>query len=107
MKKRLGHAGAVRLICESGFDAIDYTMYDYTQPIFTSERTRMVREMKEIADGFGVVFNQAHSTNPSCRYGEENAELNRRLYDCVMTSLEVAAELGAAKDAKIYRRKTC
>lgn len=96
-EKRLGHAGAVRLICESGFDAIDYTMYDCTQPIFSSERTRMVREMKEIADGFGVVFNQAHSTNPSCRYGKENAELNGRLHDCVMISLEVAAELGAAQ----------
>lgn len=96
-EERLGHVGAVRLICEAGFDAIDYTMYRHTQPIFTGERERMIREMKSVADNYGVVFNQAHSTNPSQRYGEENRELNERLYDCVMTSVEVASELGASQ----------
>lgn len=93
LEERVGHSAAVRMICEAGFSAIDYTMYSSAQPIFTSERGRMVREMKEIADAFGVVFNQAHSTNPSQRYGDE--EFNRRQKNCVLTSIEVAAELGA------------
>ena len=95
LEERLGHAAAIRRICEAGFSAIDYTMYDSSQPIFTSARGQMIREMKEIADSFGVVFNQAHSTNPSQRYGDE--EFNRRQRNAVMASIEVAAELGAAQ----------
>ena len=95
LEERLGHAGAIRMICEAGFSAIDYTMYDSAQPIFTSARGQMIREMKEIADSFGVVFNQAHSTNPSQRYGD--AEFNMRQKAAVMASIEIAAELGAGQ----------
>lgn len=94
IEMRVGHVEAIKLIAEAGFEAIDYTMLSPTHPVFTAERDKIVRELKETADSYGIPFNQAHSLNPSWRYGVDEAEnLNRKR--CVLDSVEIAAELGA------------
>ncbi len=93
----VGIEEAVRLNCEAGFEAIDYTMYRADQEIFGAEKRTHLRKMKEIVDSYGVVFNQAHSPFPHYLFGEENREYNKAMHRAVLDSIEIAAELGASQ----------
>ena len=97
LEMRLGHLEAVKLIAEAGFEAVDYTMLKPDAPIFGKDRDKIVSELKAVADSYGVAFNQAHSLNPSQRYGKEFEEENRLRKRCVLDSVEIAAELGASR----------
>lgn len=94
IEKRVGRREAIRMIAEAGFEAIDYTMLKPEQEIFSPSRDKVVRELKSVADSYGIPFNQAHSLNPSWRYGADESE-NENRKRCVLESVEIAAELGA------------
>ena len=85
---RLGDEAAVRIICESGFDGIDYSMF------FMDEDDNAL-EKNNIATVYGVTFEQAHAPFPSMKEG--NAEYNKKLDYKLKRALEVAGML----DAKI------
>lgn len=93
--KRINEQEAVRLICEAGFDAIDYSMFDMHNPDYilnTPEYKKHVLELKKIADGYGKPFNQAHSPFPSYKVGDD--EYNVQIFDKIKRSVEIAGILG-------------
>lgn len=74
---RFGEVEAVKLLCQAGYDGLDYSMFLMSQPDFILNQTgyiNHVKEIKRIADSFGVPFVQAHSPFPSHR--ENDAEYN-------------------------------
>lgn len=95
---RLGDKEAVRIICEAGFDGIDFSMFRMKNDddiLNSSEYKSHIKELKKIADSCGVPFEQAHSPFPSAKDG--NCEYNEKIFEKLKRSLEIAGML----DAKI------
>lgn len=96
---RFGNEEAVRILCESGYDGIDFSMFamlhDDDNVLNSSGFVSHVRKVKKIADFYGVTFEQAHSPFPSAR--ENDDEFNRKMMPKLKRSLEIAGIL----DAKI------
>lgn len=95
---RLGDEAAVRIICESGFDGIDYSMFfmDDDDNILEKDGFRKhIRSLRNMAAVYGVTFEQAHAPFPSMKEG--NDEYNKRLDYKLKRALEVSGLL----DAKI------
>lgn len=95
LENRFGALLAVRMNCEAGFEAIDYTMYEGDGAVFDRGGSILVREMRRVAASYGVCFNQAHAPFSRFRLGAENEEKNRAVFKKIYRSLEIAAELGA------------
>lgn len=98
ISERFDDEYAVRTICESGFDGLDYSMFkmsDDDDILNTSEYRKHAKKLIDIASSYGKTFEQAHSPFPSCREG--NAEYNEKMFDKLKRSLEIAGIL----DAKI------
>ena len=95
LEQRFGALGAVRMNCEAGFEAIDYSMYTREGAAFTAGGTALVKEMKRVAESFGVSFNQAHA--PFTHFGlkPSDADENRAIYYSILRSMEIASELEA------------
>ena len=84
------------MICEAGFDALDYSMFrmqedDYilNQPSYLEH----VLEVKKIAESYGKYFNQAHAPFPSFKVGEDT--YNTVILEKIKRSIEIAGTLGA------------
>ena len=95
---RLGDDAAVRIICETGYDGIDYSMFfmDEDNNILEKEGFRKhVKNLRNMAAVYGVTFEQAHAPFPSMKEG--NDEYNKKLDYKLKRALEVAGML----DAKI------
>lgn len=97
LEKRFGALGAVRMTAEAGFEAIDFSMYTPDGAVFGRGGASLVREMRRLAEGLGVTFNQAHAPFAKYKPGEESREENKRLFDYTRRSIEIAAELGAER----------
>ena len=95
LEKRFGAVNAVRMNCEAGFEAVDYSMYEPTSIALGAGGITLARELKRVAASYGVGFNQAHAPFSRFKLGEENGDHNRMIYYSVLRSLEIAAELGA------------
>ena len=97
LENRFGALYAVRMNCEAGFEAIDYTMYEGDGAVFDRSGFILAREMKRVASSYGVSFNQAHAPFSKFRLGAENEEKNRAVFKKIYRSIEIAAELGAKR----------
>ena len=93
---RLGDEKCVRMICEAGFDALDYSMFCMqaddnipNQPAYLEH----VFEVKKIVEGYGKYFNQAHAPFPSFKVGEDT--YNTVILEKIKRSIEIAGTLGA------------
>ncbi len=98
ISKRLGDEAAVRIICDSGFDGIDYSMFmmkDDDCVLNTAGYKAHIKRLLEIADFYGVTFEQAHAPFPSAKDGDE--AYNADIFEKIKRALEVAGML----DAKI------
>lgn len=94
LTRHLGLEEGVRVLCEAGFDALDFSMFSLARednPINT-EGVKYLEKMKKVADSYGVVFNQAHAPFPSIREGDE--EYNKRMFKAIVRSMEVCNYLG-------------
>lgn len=94
--KRFGEKKTIRWICEAGFDAIDYSMFDYTSNdamLNRSDYKQYALELKKLAETYGKRFNQAHAPFPSHKVGED--EYNAKIYECIKKAIEVTGILGA------------
>ena len=92
---RLNDYEAVRMVCEAGFDALDFSMFHMKNddcPLNTSSYKEIAKELKNIADGFGKPFCQAHAPFPTMRDGDE--EYNKIMLPRVKRSIEIAGMLG-------------
>ena len=79
----------------AGFEAIDYSMYTREGAVFGRGGSILVREMRNIAEGMSVSFNQAHAPFAKFKPGEENEEENRKIFHSMRRAIEIGAELGA------------
>lgn len=94
LSKRLGDEAAVRILCESGFDGIDYSMFmmrDEECILNTPSYKSHVKKLSETADFYGVTFEQAHAPFPSAMDG--NDEYNKVIFEKLKRALEVAGIL--------------
>ena len=85
---------AVKMVCEAGFDAVDYSMFamqDADNILNTPSYKSHVLELKKLAESYGKHFNQAHAPFPTIRLGED--EYNRVIRDKIKRSIEIAGIL--------------
>jgi sugar phosphate isomerase/epimerase len=92
---RLNDYEAVRMVCEAGFDAIDFSMFHMKHddcPLNSDSYKEIVKKLKAIADSYGKSFCQAHAPFPTMRDGDE--EYNKNMLPKVKRSIEIAGMLG-------------
>jgi len=73
--KKFGDEQAVRLLCEAGFDALDLSLFRLTipeHPFNQSGYVKYVENLKQIAESYGVCFDQAHAPFPSYIHTQED-----------------------------------
>lgn len=99
LSERFGDETAVRILCESGFDGIDFSMFrmrDDDNDVLNSDGFKThINEVKKIADFYGVTFEQSHAPFPPAKDG--NREYNEQMFEKTKRALEIAGIL----DAKI------
>lgn len=91
---RLGEFKALRLICESGFDGVDYSLFHLNgrdgddcalnRPGYKEH----IKRARGIIGEYGVTFEQAHAPFPSQL--EKNVAYNTKMLDILKRSIEVA-----------------
>ena len=94
--KRFGDIDGVKLICEQGFEAVDYSMFAMGSDdciLNGPDYLDYVLKVKAAADFYGVPFNQAHAPFATMRDGDE--EYNAKMMPRVKRSIEIAGILGA------------
>ncbi len=94
LSDRFGDEKAVRIICESGFDGIDFSMFDLDEEdciLNGSGYKNHLYNIKNIAESYGVTFEQAHAPFPSAREGNE--EYNAFMFDKLKKAIEIAGIL--------------
>lgn len=85
----------IRMLCRTGFDALDYSMFHMHNPsnILNSEGYReYVLGLKKTAEEYGVPFTQAHAPVPTVM--EDDEDFNREALPRFIRSLEIAALMG-------------
>lgn len=95
LEKIFGDKQAIKMLCEIGFDSIDYSMfsgYMSKGPLEIDGYQKKMKQLREIADGYGVPFTQAHAPFPSYVTGEE--EYNKNIIPLLIRSIEASAILG-------------
>lgn len=98
LSERFGDEEAVKIICESGFDGIDFSMFCMSEDdnlLNTPSYKEHIKEVKKIAESYSVSFEQSHAPFPPVR--ENDAEYTVKTMDKVKRALEIAGVL----DAKI------
>lgn len=94
LSDRFGDEKAVRIICESGFDGIDFSMFDLDEEPCILNKSGYKNHLKNlinIADSYGVTFEQAHAPFPSAK--EDNKEYNDFMFEKLKKAIEVAGIL--------------
>ena len=92
---RLGDEKAVQILCEAGFDALDYSMFglhDPEHPLNNSGYRDYAENLLQIASSYGVPFRQAHAPFPSCKEGD--GEYNKITFQRIVRAMEAASILG-------------
>lgn len=92
--KRFGDKKNVRMICEAGFDALDYSMFcmqDDDNILNQPNYREHVLKIQDIVKSFGKHFNQAHAPFPSFRVGDDT--YNTVILEKIKRSIEIAGIL--------------
>ncbi|MBR5140828.1 MAG: sugar phosphate isomerase/epimerase [Clostridia bacterium] len=95
LERRFGAIATVRMIAAAGFEAIDYSMYYSDLAVFGRGGRVLASELKRVAEGYGLSFNQAHAPFSDFGIGDDSAAKNRAIYDSMCESIAIAARLGA------------
>ena len=95
LEARLGAIGAVKMIADAGFEAIEYSMYTKNLSVFSRGGRILATELRRIAEGRGLTFNIAHAPFSDFSPLPEDFEKNRAVYNSVCESINIAARLGA------------
>ena len=94
LNNRMSEAEAIKYFSGCGFTAIDMTMEDMLQadsPKMQPNYAEYAKELKRVADGCGIVFNQAHAPMHSSYVDEAKT---KKVFDLINHSIEVAALMG-------------
>ena len=93
---RFGDEDNVCMICEAGFDALDYSMFRMQNDddiLNKPDYRKHVTEIRDIVESYGKFFNQAHAPFPSHREGDDT--YNTVILEKIKRSIEIAGILGA------------
>lgn len=94
IEERFGTLAAVRMLCESGFEGIDYCMCSgLDKPVYSDAWRSAIKEAINIASSFGVGFSQTHGPIPSYQLNDTVAR--ERFLCAAFRAVEATAELGA------------
>ncbi|MBO4894038.1 MAG: sugar phosphate isomerase/epimerase [Clostridia bacterium] len=97
LNKRYGDEKAVRMLCDAGFDGIDYSMFcmDNDDDVLnTSRYLKHANDLRRIANSKGVTFEQTHAPFPPFRVGD--TAYNKKTMPRVERALEITGVLGAS-----------
>ena len=61
LERKYGLEGAVKMLIDAGFPAIDIFMFDTKMSVFSEDYKATAKNILEIAKEKGVIFNQAHA----------------------------------------------
>lgn len=94
LASRMSEIEAVKFFAKCGFDALDIGMGDMwaeNSPKNQSNYAEYANELKKVADGCGVIFNQAHAPMHSSYIDEAKTA---KAYELIVRSMEIAAIAG-------------
>lgn len=92
---RFTDAGAVKRICEAGFDGIDYSLFYLKRddcPLMTPAYEKHCRKLLDIAGSYGVTFEQAHAPFPM--YYPFRPQYHQKMMDTARRALEICSVMG-------------
>lgn len=96
LSSRFGDELAIKIICKSGFDGIDYSMFSMEKDdciLNTPAYEKYALKLLDISESFGKTFEQAHAPFPTCKDGDE--KYNKTMMERVKRSIEIAGILNA------------
>ena len=94
LEERFGLTEGVRMLCEAGFEGIDFCMCSgLDRPIYQESFRETVRAVRDIADSYGAVFSQTHGPIP--KYQLDDRRGREEFLTAALHSVEATAELGA------------
>lgn len=96
LSQRLGEHDAIRLLASTGFDALDFSMFEMHQPghpLNQPDYRSYLSAIRQTADACGLPFRQAHAPFPT--YIDNQTDYNTVTRDRVIRSIEAASLLGA------------
>ena len=73
VRLRLGEMRGIRLLCETGFDSLDYSMFhlrrmgEDNSVINSAQYREHAKGLKNLCGSYGVTFAQSHAPFPSQR----------------------------------------
>lgn len=83
---------AIVMIKMAGFDAVDFSFWNYKKDLNSDEAKKDFLEFKMIADENNIVFNQAHAPFPSRVIDDNESE---KIFKKIVGAIKCAAILGA------------
>jgi sugar phosphate isomerase/epimerase len=89
IQDKFGMVKATRMLAEAGFDCVDLSLINIKEPIYTGEGANIIKEMKTVADAFGVSFNQAHAP-----FHRQRDVYDRDMRPLMPRAFEICASLG-------------
>lgn len=96
LNARYGDETAVKMICEAGFDGIDYSMFCMANDddiLNTPQYVAHAEKLRKIAESYGVTFEQSHAPFPPFRVGDD--AYNKKTMPRVERAIEISGILGA------------
>ena len=98
LSERLGEMTAIKVFKQAGYDAIDFSMFTNLSqpehPLSQDNYRAYARQMRDVADENGIIFNQAHAPFPT--YIEGQAAYNEKTYAGIIRAMEISSILGAS-----------
>ncbi len=94
LHNRMSEAKAVEFFAKCGFTAVDMTMEDMWQadsPKMQPNYAEYAKELKRVADGCGIVFNQSHAPMHSSYIDEAKTQ---KVFELIKHSIETASIMG-------------
>jgi len=98
--QKFGDHDAIKLLAETGYDALDYSMFDMPNPkspLWGENYRTYAKSLKKTADEYNIAFNQSHAPFPSYIQNpdQNQQEYNETIVFEIIKSLEITSILGA------------
>lgn len=91
----IGEEEAIKLLASAGFDALDFSCFDMLRdensPKLKSNYREYAKKLLNIANQYGVYFNQAHAPFPSSKPDEAFTEM---AFERILRCIEMCSILG-------------
>ena len=92
--KRFGQEKSFEILKKAGFDACDFSFYNYVDELLCDDYMEKAQNTKELLNKAGLLCNQAHA--PFNLVEGEPFDLSCPNYKAIVRSIEYAAYIGAA-----------